>query len=137
MIVPAHADREGVTVIIGEATMVTVFKEYCIVTDPPESFNVTEAGNEESSEEAEELENSEIEKVYSFDEDAGELSSEEISELKESIQAACENKPIRRTIRMVVDESTFNQRNSIQYRFSKPGRQGTNGENCTSTQVQM
>ena len=133
MIVPPHANREGVTVIIGETTMATVFKEYCIVTDPPENFNVNEAANEESSDEAEELNDSQIEKVYSFDEDAGELNSEQTLELQESIQTACENKPIRRTIRMVVDETTFNQRNYIQYRFSKPStRQGTN---CTSPQV--
>ena len=135
MIVPAHADREGVTVIIGEATMATVFKEYCIVTDPPENFTVTDANNQESSDEAEEIETSDIQKVYSYDEDAGEMSSDQILQLQESIKTACENKPIRRTNRIVVNETTFNQR--IQNRFSKSQRQSSNEQNCTTPQVLM
>ena len=137
MTVPRHADREGVTAIVGEVTMAIVFKEYCIVTDPPLSFNVTEAGIKEySANEAEQFGDFDIEKDYFFDEDAGEVISEEISELPESIKMACESKPLRRTKRVGISETTFNQRNIIQYRFTRQ-RQGQNGQNCSTLQVSL
>ena len=144
MKVPAHGDRVAVTIIIGEQKMATVFNEYCIVTTPPADFSVAGVGGGETPDDVKEIDGSDLIIEYSFDQDAGELSSEERENLPLSVQVACANKLIRNTDTKPADESTFNEgiiqmnsasRNSRnttcadplvrKYRYTKPSKHAT------------
>ena len=46
--VPAHNDRVGVRIIIGEQYTVTVSSEYCVVEDTPEDFDFERFESNES-----------------------------------------------------------------------------------------
>ena len=125
MMVPAHGDRVAATIIVGDKKMATVFPQYCIVTDPPANFTVGDGTSDDAE--------IDTEKVYSVDEDAGEMSEEEVASLSETIRTACANKAIRKANKLNVDETTFNRRNfkSSTIRTTRRKRQS----NCNNPQV--
>ena len=96
--VPSHGDRPATTFIIGETKTVTVYALECLVTDTPDHLldlldgaeNIGDACNSTV-----ELTEGDLRDRYSYTIGKGVLSEEEIAELPQSIQEACELKIIR------------------------------------------
>ena len=107
--VPAHGDNVALKAIIGMDKMVTSYDNYCIVGDPP-AYHTTEVSKRyRSTENVDEFESGTVQTVYSFNVVEGELTEAERAELPETFQAACKDKPIQKTKRIEVDESTFKE----------------------------
>ena len=109
MSVPAHGKNVALKAIIGVDKMVTSYDNYCVVGDPPANFTPEVSERSQSTDNLDEFDPESVQKVYSFNVVEGELTDAERAELPETFQTACKDKPIQKTLRIVVDEATFNQ----------------------------
>ena len=111
LFVPAHGSNVALTAIIGEESMVTSFDNYCVVGDPPANHTNSVSEGSNSTDDADEVNGSDIVKVYYLNVVEGEMSEDERDALPDSFKTACQGKPIQKTKKVVVDEATFNQDN--------------------------
>ena len=109
--VPAHSDREAITVIYGETSMVTSYTAYCIMGDAPADFDTSTYNNPQSESPAP-LDSSNVESVFIFNVvGEGEMTDDEKENLPESFKSLCGSKPVFTSSKVVVDEDTFLQSN--------------------------
>ena len=105
--VPAHGDREAVTVIYGEASMVTAYTAYCLVGDTPEEMD-TSSYESPKPESSTTVNSSSVNSVFIFNViDENEMTDNEKESLPESFRKLCENKSIRKSSSVYVDETIF------------------------------
>ena len=91
--------------------MVTSYDNYCVVGEPPANHTNSVSESSNSTDEADEVNGSDIVKVYYLNVVEGEMSEDERDALPDSFKTACQGKPIQKTKKVVVDEATFNQDN--------------------------
>ena len=141
--VPAHGNNVALKAIIGTAQMVTSYDNYCVVGDPPADFT-TEVSERSSRSDVDEVDSASVVKVYSFNVVEGDMTDAERAELPESFRNACKDKPIQKTIRVEVDEATFNQdsldsveagRGTFDIDFSFGLTRSSRQDNCSSQKV--
>ena len=109
--VPAHSDREAITVIYGETSMVTSYTAYCIMGDTPADFDTSTYNNPQSESPAP-LDSSNVESVFIFNVvGESEMTDDEKENLPESFKSLCGSKPVFTSSKVVVDEATFMQSN--------------------------
>ena len=109
--VPAHSDREAITVIYGETSMVTSYTAYCIMGDTPADFDTSTYNNPQSESPAP-LDSSNVESVFIFNVvGEGEMTDDEKENLPESFKSLCGSKPVFNSSKVIVDEATFLQSN--------------------------
>ena len=106
--VPAHMDREAITMIYGETLMVTAFNAYCIIGDRPDDFN-TSFYETPKTKNLTPLNSSDVQSVYIFNviDDEKEMTDDEKESLPESFKTLCESKIISKSSRSNVNETVF------------------------------
>ena len=109
--VPAHGSRDAATFIIGETKTCIVYPNECLVSDSTQDDLDLLNGAENTGDgckDTAELKETDLDKSYSFNIDLGILSADEIAQLPQSIQDACDGKTVRGSSHVDVDEETFN-----------------------------
>ena len=105
--VPAHGDREAVTIIYGEKEMVTAHDTYCLVGEPPKDLNMSVYENKKLLPDRP-LYHNNVSSVFIFNViDEDEMTKNEKKSLPESFKALCKNKALRRTSQVNVDKTIF------------------------------
>ena len=109
--VPAHSDREAITLIYGETSMVTSYNTYCIIGDSPEDLDTSSYENPKPDSSTP-LNSSDVQSVFIFNVlDEDDMSEDEKETLPESFKTLCESKTIRRASQVIVNETVFEQSN--------------------------
>ena len=108
--VPAHGDREAVTVIYGEKDMVTAHDTYCLVGKPPKDLDKSFYENENKQIETPLNHNDVKSEKFIFNLiDQNEMTDNEKESLPESFKTLCKNKALRRTNQVTVNKTMFEE----------------------------
>ena len=108
--VPAHGDREAVTVIYGEKDMVTAHDTYCLVGKPPKDLDKSFYENENKQIETPLNHNDVKSEKFIFNLiDQNEMTDKEKKYLPESFKTLCKNKALRRTNQVTVNKTMFEE----------------------------
>ena len=108
--VPAHGDREAVTVIYGEKDMVTAHDTYCLVGKPPKDLDKSFYENENKQIETPLNHNDVKSEKFIFNLiDQNEMTDNEKESLPESFKTLCKNKALRRTSQVTVNKTMFEE----------------------------
>ena len=108
--VPAHGDREAVTVIYGEKDMVTAHDTYCLVGKPPKDLDKSFYENENKQIETPLNHNDVKSEKFIFNLiDQNEMTRNEKQYLPESFKTLCKNKALRRTNQVTVNKTMFEE----------------------------
>ena len=108
--VPAHSDREAITVILGETSMITAYNAYCIFGDSPDDLD-TSSYETPKPDTSTHLNTSDVQKVFIFNVIEEEMTDDEKESLPESFKTLCESKTIRKTSQVKVNETVYDQSN--------------------------
>ena len=115
--VPAHGSRDAATFIIGETKTCIVYPNECFVTDTIQSDLDLLNGAENTGDgckDTPELTETDLNKTCTVNIDKGILSAEEIDQLPQSIQDACDGKTVRGSTSVDVDQETCNTNGTIE-----------------------
>ena len=115
--VPAHGSRDAATFIIGETKTCIVYPNECFVTDTTQSDLDLLNGAENTGDgckDTPELTETDLTKTCTVNIDKGILSAEDIDQLPQSIQDACDGKTVRGSSSVDVDQETCNTNGTIE-----------------------
>ena len=108
--VPAHGDREAVTIIYGEKEMVTAHDTYCLVGKPPIDLDKSIYENENKQIETPLNHNDVKSEKFIFNLiEQNEMTDNEKESLPESFKTLCKNKALRRTSQVTVNKTMFEE----------------------------